>query len=145
LEAATTKTPVTQVGSVFTVRVFNPIDYSVIVEFGRLPGGKTPPLIPLVGWAVRHGIINSLPVNVTFDMFPKQWAASAAILRNMGGGGSKGGGKQKPLDPIVLDLLTVRLIAKKIVDQGIAGRHPFTVAWERKVTTFKPDIAAMLQ
>lgn len=142
--AATTKTPAELFGTIIRVIVYNPMEYAVIVEFGRLAGGKPPPLIPLVGWAVRHQIISHLPVNVSFEMFPKEWAASAAILRHMHKGGG-GGGKKGTIDPITLDLLTVRLIAKKIAEKGVAGRHPFSKAWDRKAATFKADISAMVR
>jgi hypothetical protein len=144
MEASITCTTVAQFGTVLSVIVYCPMEYAVIVEFGRQPGGKPPPLIPIVAWAVRHGIISSLPVNVSFGMFPKEWAASAAILRNMGKGRS-GKGSNKPMDPITLDLLKVRLIAKKIAEHGVAGRHPFSIAWDRKSATFKRDIVAMVQ
>jgi hypothetical protein len=145
LYAATTKTPAQLTGTIIRVIVYNPMEYAVIVEFGRLPG-KPPPLIPLVAWAVRHNIISNLPVNVSFEMYAKEWAASAAILRHMGhGSGGGSSGKKQPIDPVTLDLLRVRLIARKIAESGIAGRHPFSIAWERRAATFKQDIASMLQ
>lgn len=146
LMAATTRTPVTQQGPKIKVTIFNPMEYAVIVEFGRMAmSGKPPPLLPIVAWAVRKGIVTTLPVNMSFgDAYAKQWAASGAILRNMGKGASKSG-KKKPMDPMVLDLLKVRLIAKKIYEQGIEGRHPFAKAWDRKSATFKQDIAKMVQ
>ncbi len=144
MEASITCTMVEQIGTILRIIVFCPMEYAVIVEFGRQPGGKPPPIIPIIAWAVRHGIINHLPVNVSQDMFPKEWAASAAILRHMNHG-TGSSGKQKPMDPIILDFLKARLIARKIAEQGIAGRHPFTIAWERKAATFKRDISAMVQ
>jgi hypothetical protein len=143
MQASITCTTVAQIGTILSVIVYCPMEYAVIVEFGRQAGGKAPPLIPIVAWASRHGIVN-LPVNVSFDMFPKEWAASAAILRNMGHGHS-GKGSNKPMDPITLDLLKVRLIARKIAESGVAGRHPFSIAWDRKSATFKQDIVAMVQ
>jgi hypothetical protein len=143
LSAATYREEVELLDTLLRVVVRNPLDYAVVIEWGRMPGGKPPPLIPLVGWAVRHGIATSLPVNVSFDMFPKEWAASAAILRNMGKGGG-GSAKKHEMDPIVLDLLKVRLIARKIAEYGFVGRHPFSIAWDRKARTFKQDIAALV-
>ena len=144
LHAATQRTPVALSGTRLSVVVFNPMEYAVIVEFGRQPGGKPPPLIPLVAWAVRHRIATFVPVNVTFGgEYAKAWAASAAIMKHLGEGGGKSG-KQKPMDPMVLDFLKVRMIAKKIAESGTAGRHPFTIAWERKAATFKADISATL-
>jgi len=123
------------------ISVFNPLEYAPVVEFGRRPkSGKPPPLVPLIGWAKRKGIVRKLPVNPSLSSLKKELAASAAILRNMGKG--RGGGRRKTaMDPVVRDLLIVRLIARKIFEKGIAGRHPFTIAFFRKKMTINRDVA----
>lgn len=125
--------------------VFNPLEYALIVEFGRRGGtGKPPPLLALVGWASRRGIVN-LPRNISFGgEWASKWAASGAILRNMKKGSKKSTGPKKPLDPVIRDLLIVRLIAKKIYEKGIKGRHPFTIAFERRLRVLKKEVADTL-
>ena len=123
------------------ISVFNPLEYAPVVEFGRRAGkGKPPPLIPLIGWARRRGMVRSLPVNPSLGSLQKELAASAAILKHMGRG-HRSSGSRTPLDPVTRDLLTVRLIARKIFEQGIAGRHPFTIAFFRKKATIVSDVA----
>lgn len=145
LYAATTRSPVQRTGSKLTVTIFNPTEYAVVVEFGRRPKqGAPPPLLPLVGWASRKGIV-SLPRNVSFGgEWEKKWAASGSILRNMKKGRRQGNVKRRPLDPQVRDLLIVRLIARKIFEKGTRGRHPFAVAFDRKAGTFVSDIAGIV-
>ena len=58
-------------------------------------------------------------------------------------GGSKAR-SGKEMDPIVLDLLKVRLIARKIAEVGTQARHPFSIAWDQRARTFKQDIAALV-
>jgi hypothetical protein len=144
LHAATAAGPVELIGTKLHIVIYNPLEYAVIVEWGRQPGSH-PPLLPLIGWSVRKGIVQNLPVNLSPEAYAKQLAASAAILRNMHKGGGGGKGSSKPMDPVVHDLLIVRLIAKKISEKGVAGRHPFSIAWEQKIRTFQTDIAKMVQ
>jgi hypothetical protein len=144
LHAATTRTAAKKTGSVIRVTVFNPLEYATIVEFGRRPKqGLPPPLLPLVGWAGRKGIVTHLPRNIAFDgPYAKQWAASYAIwkaLKKRSGSGKK---SDKPLDPVIRDMLIIRAIAAKIYEKGIAGRHPFAKAFDRKAGSFAADIAA---
>lgn len=139
LHAATTRTDPERTGSKLKVIVLNPLEYATVVEWGRRPG-KYAKLLPLVGWAKRKGIITHVPANISFGgEWAKKWAASAAILRNM----KRGAGKAKsrrPIDPEVLDLLIVRLIARAIFEKGTKGRHPFSIAYEKRVRTFRADI-----
>lgn len=128
-------------GKRLKISVFNPLAYAPVVEFGRRAmKGKPPPLAPLIGWAKRRGIVRRLPANPSLEALQKELAASAAILKNMGRGGHSGG-RRTPLDPVVRDLLVVRLIARKIFEQGIPGRHPFTIAFFRKKATIARDVA----
>lgn len=139
LAAATTKTPVTSSGTRLRVSVFNPLEYASVVEWGRRPGFH-PPLLPLVGWAGRKGIV-SLPRNISFGgEWKDKWAASAAILKNVRKGKTGGSRSDKPLDPVIRDLLIVRLIARKIFEKGSEGRHPFSKVFERRIRTFRRDI-----
>jgi hypothetical protein len=147
LAAATSRTDVARVGQKLKISIFNSQEYATVIEFGRSPGsGKPPPLLPLVGWAGRKGIITSLPRNISFDgEWKKKWAASGAIFRAMKKG-TKGKAKNsKPLDPQVRDLLIVRLIADKIFRKGSKGRHPFTIVFDRRVRTFRRDIAETMK
>lgn len=143
LGATTRSDPVIE-GSRLKISVFNPLIYAPVVEFGRRARkGKPPPLAPLIGWARRHGMVRRLPANPSMDSLSKELAASAAILRNIlrGGGGGGGSSRETPLDPVVRDLLVVRLIARKIFELGIPGRHPFTIAFFRKKQTIVRDVA----
>lgn len=145
LYAATTRSPVQLVGTRLRVVIFNPTEYAISIEFGRRPGGKPPPLLPLVGWAGRKGII-SLPRNISFGgEWAAKWAASGAILRNMKKGRKSGKGSKKALDPQIRDLLIVRLIAQKIAEKGTKGRRPFAIAFDRKAASFHADIAAIMR
>lgn len=128
-------------GSRLKIAVFNPLEYAPVVEFGRRPKkGKPPPLQPLIGWAKRRGMLRSLPANPNLSALKEELIASSAILKRMGRG--RGGrGRRKPLDPIVRDLLTVRLIARKIFERGTRARHPFTIAFFRKKQTITRDVA----
>lgn len=161
LLAATTKTKAVRQGDKLTVTVFNPMEYAVIVEFGRKPGGTPPPLLPLVAWAVRHGIISGVPVNVDFEgQYAEAWAASGAIMRALNSpvqGGRRStksalagigvieGRKKKPMEPMTLAFLKVRLIARKIAREGTRARHPFSRVWDRKAATFKQDVSAYVK
>ncbi len=145
LHAATTRTAVARVGSKLKLKVFNAMEYAVIEELGRKPGGKPPPILPIIGWAARHGMLHALGANPDMASLDKALAASAAIVRNVGHGGGKSGARKKPLDPIVRDLVTVRLIARKIAQQGVRARHSFSIAWDRKTRTFAKDLAAMVR
>lgn len=141
LVAATDVTPVERRGTILHIAVFNPLEYASVIEFGRQPGAHVP-LLPLVGWAGRKGIVKHLPRNIGFGgEWAKVWAASAAILKNMKRGKSSGGKKQ-PMDPVIYELLIIRLIAKKIFEKGSVGRHPFARVYDRRVRTFRRDIAA---
>lgn len=148
--AATDVSPVQQLGTKIRTTVFNPLEQASVIEFGRRArSGGPPPLLPLVGWSGRKGITTALPRNISFGgQWAKDWAASLAIFRAIerkggGGGGSKS--RQEPLDPVVRDMLIVRLIARKIFEKGTVGRHPFTRAWDRRVRTFRQDVASALQ
>ncbi len=147
LAAATSRTDVTRVGQKLKIAVFNNQEHATVIEWGRTPGSH-PPLLPLVGWAGRKGIITSLPRNISFDgEWKKKWAASGAIFRAIKAGKKSGGksGKQKPMDPQVRDLLIVRFIADKIFRKGSKGRHPFTIVFDKRVRTFRRDIAATVR
>ncbi len=143
---STRRTAPAMFGTKLRVTVFNNMEYASVIEFGRRPrSGKPPPLLPLVGWAGRKGIISGVPRNISFGgEWEKAWAASGAIVRNMRRG-SKKGGKSKPLDPVVHALLIVRLIARKIFEKGFAGRHPFSITIDRRARTFRSDIAAAVR
>jgi hypothetical protein len=146
LYAATTRSEVQRIGTKLRVVVFNPTEYAVVIEFGRRPKqGAPPPLLPIVGWASRKGIVQ-LPRNISFGgEWQKKWAASGAILRNIKKGKKAGRPqKKREMDPEVRDLLIVRLIAQKIYEKGFQGRHPFSIAFDRKAQTFVSDIAGML-
>lgn len=145
LMGATTRSEPRVSGERLKISVFNPLEYAPVVEFGRRPKkGKPPPLAPLIGWARRKGIIKRLPANPSLSSLQKELAASAAIIKNMGRGSGRSGGKKTLLDPVTRDLLTVRLIARKIFEQGIAGRHPFTIAFVRKKATITSDVARIV-
>ena len=145
LMGATTRSEPVRKGTKLGIRIFNPLEYASVVEFGRRgKRGAPPPLLPLIGWAKRKGIISVLPTNPSMASLRKELAASAAIARRAGkGGGSKG--PKKPLDPIVRELLIVRLIARKIFERGIVGRHPFTIAFTRKKRTINRDVARLVE
>lgn len=146
LAAATERSEPTWNGTRIKIVVFNPMEYAIVVEFGRrAKSGKPPPLLSLVGWASRKGII-SLPRNISFGgQYAKAWAASGAILRHMKNRGGKSGGKKTPMDPVVRDLLIVRLIAKKIYEKGIRGRHPFTKTYEKRMRVLRKEVRDTLQ
>ncbi len=146
LSAATQRTEPIWKGAKIKIVVFNPLEYAVVVEFGRRPGsGKPPPLLALVGWAARKGIVTSLPRNIGFGgEWAKKWAAAGAILRNMKKGGAKKSKSTKPLDPVIRDLLIIRLIAKKIHEKGTKGRHPFTIAFERRLRVLRKEVTDTL-
>lgn len=147
LVGAMNRTEPVQQGTKLKVTVYNPQEYASVVEFGRRPGqGKPPPLLPLVGWAGRKGIIKSLPRNISFGgQWQKLWAASAAIFNRIKNG-RKGTAKaqKKPLDPQIADMLKVRFIAQKIHEKGIAGRHPFSRVIDRRAPTFAADIRKLV-
>lgn len=147
LLAATTRGPVREEGRKLKVKGQNDAEHATVIEYGRLPrSGLPPPLLPLVAWAGRKGIIRSLPRNIGFDgLFAQQWAASGAILRAMKKRKGPASGEKKPLDPVVRDLLIVRLIAQKIFEKGVAGRHPFTRVWDRRSRTATRDLAALVR
>lgn len=146
LMAATISDPVRQEGRKLKVTVHNDLEYASVIEFGRRPrSGVPPPLLPLVGWAKRKGILSILPVNISFGgEWAKAWAASGAIFRAIKNrkGAKKSGGK--PLDPVVRELLTVRAIANKIFEKGTVGRHPFSKVIDRRGRTFSQDIASLV-
>lgn len=147
LSAATTRDPVKVEGSKIRVKIHNDLEYASVVEFGRSPGsGAPPPLLPLVGWARRKGIISRLPVNIHFGgEWAKYWSASAAIfwrIRNRKGRAKK---KSKSLDPIIGEILTVRAIANKIFEKGTKGRRPFSKVHDRRALTITKEIAALLR
>ncbi|MDB5344261.1 MAG: hypothetical protein JWP89_2638 [Schlesneria sp.] len=146
LIAATKHDPVREEGHRISARGYNDSEHAPVIEHGRSPhSGLPPPLLPLVAWASRKGIISSLPVNVSFDgELAEKWAASGSILRNMKKGGAKKA-NTKPLDPQIRDLLIVRLIARKIFEKGIVGRHPFSIVWDRRSRTINKDIASLLR
>jgi hypothetical protein len=146
LQAATTHDPVQEKGTKLTVRMHNDLEHASVVEFGRKPkSGLPPPLLPLVGWAGRKGIIRNLPRNISFGgEWAKKWAASGAIMRRILKSKGTKKGKQKPLDPDVKDLLTVRMIANKIFEKGIVGRFPFTRVRDRRAKTMNREIAALV-
>lgn len=145
LQAATTRTAVQMRPGKLRITVYNPLEYASVVEWGRKPGFH-PPLLPLVGWAGRKGIIKNLPRNISFSgEWAKKWAASGAILRNLKKGARKGGtGPSKPLDPEIHDLLIVRLIARKIFEKGTRARHPFSHSWERRARVFLKEVRGVI-
>lgn len=147
LVAATTRDPVRQEGHRLKTRGHNDAEHAPVVEWGRIPkSGLPPPLLPLVAWAGRKGIISSLPRNASFDgELAKKWAASGAIFRNSKKRRGPSTGPKKELDPQIRDMLIVRAIAQKIYEKGIAGRHPFTRVWDRRSRTATKDIAALLK
>jgi len=129
------------------VVVFTPLEYAVIVEFGRRPGGKAPPLSAICGWARRKGLVRSLPVNLSFDGPLKKKLFSAYAIRKNArkktGGGKKA--KQKPLDPQVRDFLILLAIQDAIRKKGTKGRYPMTNAFKRRAKTFSADIAKFMK
>jgi len=144
LLGATHADPVQRLGTTLKVSVLNEVEYASVIEFGRQAGSKYPPIAPLVGWAKRHGIISLLPDNADIHgEYAKQWETAGFIARELSvhaGGGGKNA-KSTPLDPIVYELLILRLIQKKIAEVGTAGRHPFSIAFDNKARTFAQDIA----
>lgn len=44
----------------FQARVFTPLFYATVMEYGRRPGARMPPPDALAGWARRHGFTGSL-------------------------------------------------------------------------------------
>ncbi len=141
LAAATERTDPAWKGPKIGVVVRNPQEYASVVEWGRRPrSGAPPPLMAIVAWAGRKGIVN-LPRNMRFDgEWGKKWAASGAIFRNMKKGGRKGARSAKPMDPVIRDMLIVRLIRHKIYEKGIKGRHPFTKSYERRMRVLKKEV-----
>lgn len=102
------------------ITVFSPLEHASVVEFGRRPRrGGPPPLAPLVGWAKRKGIISALPTN------PGNLKGLKGVLAK--------------------ELQIVRAIAWSIFREGIAGRHPFTIAFTRKKKTIQKDVAALVE
>jgi hypothetical protein len=146
LVAATTRDPVRDEGRKLTCKGHNDAEHASVVEWGRLAkSGLPPPLLPLVAWAGRKGIVD-LPRNINFGgEWVKKWAASGAIFRAMKKGKSRSTGPKKPLDPQIRDLLIIRSIANKIFEKGIVGRHPFSRIWDRRSNTATRDIAALLR
>ena len=146
LAGATTRDPVKQTGPILSTKGHNDLEYASTAEFGRkAKQGKPPPLLPLVGWAGRKGIITHLPRNISFGgVWAKKWAASGAILRHMTGRKSPAK-KQKPLDPEIRDLLTIRLIAKKIYEKGTVARRPFSRVFNRRKPNAAKEIADLVR
>lgn len=147
LVAATTRDPVKQVGTFLKTKGHNDSEHAPVIEWGRAPrSGLPPPLLPLVGWAGRKGIVNSLPRNASFDGdLSEKWKISGAIFRNMKKNKGQSQGKKKPLDPQVRDLIIIRSIARKIYEKGIEGRHPFSTVWDRRSRTSSKDFASLVQ
>jgi hypothetical protein len=42
------------------VMVFNPTPYAAVIEHGRRPGGRQPPIKPLQSWVLRKGLVKSI-------------------------------------------------------------------------------------
>lgn len=145
--AATVRDPVRQEGTKLKSKGHNDTEQAPVIEWGRLPGGRWPPAQSLVGWGVRKGLLKALSVNADLDQYREEWATACAITRNMwisktGGGKTK---KSEAIDPIVRDLVILRLIQKKIATRGTEGRHPFSRAWDRKGATARQDMAELLR
>lgn len=105
------------------------------------------PVLPIVGWAGRRGIISSLPRNASFDGdLKKKWQAAFAIWRNIQNGGGKSKSKKKPIsDPQIRDMVIVLAIRHKIMTKGFRGRHPFANAFDRMARTFAKDVAGYVR
>lgn len=141
LAAATERSNPEWQGSKVRLFVRNGLEYASIIEWGRRAGsGKPPPLLAIAAWASRKGIVN-LPRNISFGgEWSDKWAAAGAIVRNMKKGRGSSADHKKPLDPVIRDLLIIRLIAKKIFEKGIRGRHPFTIAFERRMRVLRKEV-----
>ncbi len=145
LLAANGRTPVERDGTKLRVKAYNNSEHAPSVEWGREPGKKPPPTLPLVGWAHRRGMIRSLPVNISFGgEWAKKWSAAFAIMNRKKDGATGGGvGKTKPkkeMDPDIKDMLVVLGIRRAIQINGIKGRFPFRTVYERRRATFLQDI-----
>ena len=118
LVASVDVTPVTMVGSKLRVVVFTPLEYASVVEFGRRANsGGRPPLLPLVGWAGRKGITTAVRATSPSAGSGRRRGALAgdhARHRARRRGRFQKKAKQEPLDPIVRDMLIVRLIAEDL-------------------------------
>lgn len=147
LIAATVNDPVRREGKYLKSKIHNDLEYASVIEFGRRPKqGLPPPLLPLVGWAARKGIIKNLPRNIGFGgRWAKLWAASGAIFKRLKEG-RKGKSKGKTaIDPEIKDMITIRSIANKIYEKGTKGRRPFSKVHDRRVKTITRDVANVLR
>ncbi len=118
LAAATDRTNANDAGSKISLSVFNNMEYATVIEWGRTPGKKWPSAQSLVGWAVRRGILKTIRVNDNIDrQYKEQWMTAIAITKRMwiskaGGGKNK---KSEAIDPVVRDLVVLRLIQRRSV------------------------------
>jgi len=148
LLAATTRDPVRVLPKRLKCRGHNDAEHAPVIEWGRKPRGKWPPINSLVGWAKRKGLIKTLPANVDIHTtYREQWMTAVAITKEMwisrtGGGKNK---KSEAIDPVVRDLVILRLIQKKIGTLGTEGRHPFSRAIERRIPTARKEMAALVK
>jgi len=147
LVGSVSRTSPRRVGKVkIRVVIFSPKEYAAIIEFGRRARvGKPPPLLPLVGWAKRHGITRVLPANISFDgKWAKHWSTAFAIgKRARKGGKGRRKAKTKPMNPIVRGMLVVIGIQRAIHRRGVKGRRPMTRIFDTRVKSMKSDIVQL--
>lgn len=124
--ASISTTDATQRGSVVSSSVFSDAEYAGVIEFGRSPGAKPPPMKVIAGWASRKGFLRVVGANDNMNSQEnvKARGAARAIIRNKKSGGGRGGQK-KEIEPRILDFLVILSIQNKIAEFGIKGKHPF--------------------
>lgn len=142
LIASITASPIQMKGKFLIVNIFTDKEYAGIVEYGRRPGEKPPPLRALIGWANRKQIIRNIPVtaDISSETYSKKLAGAYRIIKNAKqGGGASGSSSETDIDPVVKDFLILLSIQKAIGKMGIEGRFPMTKILNKRKKTLKSD------
>lgn len=145
---STSRDPVRFFGKVLRQAVYNNAEHVFTMEHGRKPReGKKPPLLPLIAWAKRHGMITALPTNVNLNSsLQKKLIAAYSIRKKVRQRGSKGSKKKNTVeDPEIKDFMIAIGIKDAIWERGTKGHKVFTTIYERKRRTFAKDITRMIK
>lgn len=144
-EIVTTPSADTIMGTAFSDK-----EYAGVIEFGRRPGSKPPPLRVLIPWAGRHGITTSIPKLADPTKEPYASALKTARIMHKKSTGNKSAfgqnlkGKAKKNADRIRDFLILIAIQEAIGKRGIKGRYPMTNALQRKQKTLKIDLVKYL-
>jgi hypothetical protein len=99
-----------------------------VVEYGRRPGGRKPPLQPLIDWVRRHKSIVKAFKAETKSAYRKQIKAAAQVVGRAYA--VKAGRATKAHEEMAVRSAAFAIQAA-IAKNGIAPRHYFAKAWTR--------------